>query len=264
MTFADLQLRVAERCDLAEYDSAGKSIAPTTVNVSDRIKRAINDAARKVSNAVSVSTRYAFPWSWKRPLLTITIDEKGTAESCIAGDRTRYRLPPGILGYPEGLVAWRSTGGGGSGEVRPVDAGQVLRMNDSNPLASCPRIVAVLPYRGAPIPADHRPGLEMIVAPPPDREYQLQARFKADVMPMTEPGQRPIWPSYVDDAVIETAVAIFKAGESGEDRARARAAEALEMAMAQDREANPGGLSRVVAPTRRADPEVFIDGVQYL
>jgi hypothetical protein len=264
MTFADLQLRVAERCDLAQYDSTGASIAPTTVNVADRIKRAVNDAGRKVSNAVTTGTRRAFPWSWRRPLLTITINETGTAESCIAGDPTRYRLPPGVLGYPEGLIAWRSTDGPGSGQVRPVDIGQVLAMNSAEPMDAAPRIAAIVPFRGAPLPADSRPGLELVIAPSPNREYQLQARFKADVVPMTEPGQRPIWPSYVDDAVIEAAVAIFKAGEDGEELARARAFEALEMAMAQDRDANPGGLARVSAPIRTGEPEVYIDGVQYL
>jgi len=255
LTFGDLKLRVAEAVDVAPQGSGSdnRATAPTDPNLKDRIERAINDAARQIAGA--------WRWTWLSPTLSITLSPDGDGPMSVNEDPTRYRLPACVNSAPFGRVAWKYPAGtSGGGIVTDTHIDRLVDMTDRSPdFEGPPQYCAVRPIEGVGI--GDRPGIELLVWPKPDQAYVLTSRFRVMPTRMVNDAERPIWPEWMDDAVIAKAVTNFlRPQDEGYGQYQSNAAAALSLAKDRDgdmrgkRLTNPD-TARVVAS--RSGPIVY-------
>lgn len=108
LSFADLQIRVAEFLGVADY-SGGAAAVPTDPHDLDRVKRIINDGWREFAGAQP-------RWNWLTPTFTIQFDADGSTTRTVDDsvfpaplqDRSipraaRYYMPDGFYGV---MISW--------------------------------------------------------------------------------------------------------------------------------------------------------------
>jgi hypothetical protein len=264
MTFADLQIRVAEAIGQASY-AGGVAAISTDPNVRDRVRRAINDAAAEISRAVEPLTKRTVRWSWLEPSITLTMDPVGTGPSTIAGDRTRYALPLNVFGFVK-TPTFRIPNGYGA-NIQATTADQVYSFQQRSPtLTGAPQVVAIDAVTDVSRPIGKRVQRQLVFFPIPDQAYIVRFKGRMSMHPLVDDAERGPWPSEIDLAVVDRAIALMqRSSEKQFERAWAKSMASLQEAIELDR------LSQAHAQTRDDTPvltnpavTVSLDGVRIL
>lgn len=232
-TFADLQLRLAEAVDVAVQGSGAdnRSQVPTDPNTLDRLKRAINDAAKDFA-------RNKHRWTWLCPTLTLTLEPDADGPLSIAGDSRRYRLPVNVISAPVGRVTWRDSSSSYGGRVTDSNIDRVQEYIARAPsLQGQPLYCSVWTSNDRDIAVGDRPPLELLVFPKPDQAYTIKSRFRVDVPTLVHDTERGIWGAIHDQTVLAIAVTKFMSvREDGYQAAQVNAANHITTSIAVDME----------------------------
>ena len=262
LDFRSLILRVAEADALQSHgtDGSGPAEIPTDPADLDRIKRSINDAVRHICNE--------YPWSWLRQPVTITLSTDGTGPNCVESSPVRYRLHPAVVSAPYGKPGWRDAGNTYGASIRTCSYDLVQNAWASGSQSGPPQRLAVFTSSVA-VPPGQRPGLEMWVWPTPDQAYTVTAEYSVRPLPLSDLGDRGMWPEWLDMHVIDVAaMLLLGVRDSGYETARAAAAASFEAAKSRDMQARTTNLGKLgggnEAPLRQNNTIRWHDGTVLL
>jgi hypothetical protein len=256
MSFRDIQIRVAELAGVASYDSAGLAVPPTNAYNLDRLKRAITDAVRQITNAVDPKTLRTVKWAWNYASIDVTLSADGSDARCVDGDSRRYLLPEWIASAPVNRVTWTApnTYGGKTSVVGPEAIEREWAVSSEYkgpPYAVAVRALADRKTVG------NRPRFELIVACKPDQAYTLKLRHRIGSWLLDADSDRCPWPAFLDDLLIAWAWVLLSPANQ---MAQLNRTEKLLAAIASNKEftltpigdCDPVGLSNYVPPVQVA------------
>jgi hypothetical protein len=230
-TFADLQLRVAEEIDVAEQGTGAdnRSQIPSDPSLKDRIKRAINDAAKEFASQ-------PHRWSWLSPYLFITLSPDGTGAQNVRGDPCIYMLPANVQSAPSGVVTWRDPGNTYGGRTTDSNVDWVFGLIATSPsTVGVPRYCTV--WDDAAAPMGERPRKLFVVWPKPNLAYVVKSKFRIAVPALVADSERGVWGAQHDETVMRLAVKrMMKPTEPGYAAAKLMADEAVAKSLLLDRE----------------------------
>jgi len=268
LTFYDLQLRVGEASGFVEYrqdEDDNRAIPPTDPNRIDRVKRAINDAAREFYRAVDETTRTTHRWTWLKQTISIALSADGTGPDNIDGDSRRYRLPDSVTTKCN-RADWTTPDYPGR-MIQIVHDGMTRRHWAMYPDATgAPLYLSVVATPEAKKVGQRTP-YEMIIAPAPSdsRTFTVVAEMDVRTDPLTQDGDYGPWSPEDDLTVVAWAVALLKMGDQSWERYEAKRVESLRASIAADKDRKPALLaSRSSGVVPSADNRVEYQGVRIL
>ena len=269
LPFSDLQLRVAELVGYNAYrttDDDNRAIPPTDPNRLDRVKRAINHAAREFYRAVNPEANNIHQWTWLRETVYIALDPEGDSAINIDGDSRRYRLPEHVSSQCV-RADWSSPSYPGR-MVYVVHGDQTRRHWTMYPDATgAPLYLSVVASPGD-RKAGERTPYEMIVAPAPTdaSEYTVAAEFSVRTDPLVQDADYGPWAPEDDLTIVWWAASLLSIGDSGSfERFEAKRIEALRASIAMDNTRKASNLTkRKDAQLPQADVRVEFEGTRIL
>lgn len=267
LNFYDLQLRVAELSGLTQYrtdDDDNRAIPPDDPNKLDRVKRAINDAAREFFRAVDPKLNQTHKWTWLKESITIELDPEGDGPLNIESDSRRYRLPSHVAGHCT-RADWSSPGYPGR-MIYVVHAEQVRRHWAMHPEATgAPLYIAVVASPEAKRTGERMP-MELIVAPAPSDSstFSVRAEFPVRTDPLVLDADYGVWPADDDLTIAWWAASLLKFGDQQYERFETRRMESLIASIEADKGRAPANLTKRHITLPEAAVRVEFDGTQIL
>lgn len=269
LNFAAIQLRVAELVGYNAYrttDDDNRAIPPTDPNRLDRVKRAINDAAREFYRAVNPDLNITHQWTWLRETVSFALDADGASAFNIDGDPRRYRLPESVSSHCV-RADWTTPSYPGR-MVYIVHGDQTRRHWSMYPDATgAPLYLSIVASPGD-RKAGERTPYEMIVAPaPPDSsEYTLTAEFSVRTDPLVQDNDFGPWAPEDDMTIVWWAASLLAIGDASSfDRFEAKRIESLRASIAMDNTRKPASRTkRQDAQLPHAEVRVEFEGTRIL
>lgn len=267
LNFYDIQLRVAELSGLTQYrtdDDDNRAIPPDDPNKLDRVKRAINDAAREFFRAVDPKLGKTHKWTWLKESLTFDLAPEGDGPINIAGDARRYRIPPHVAGHCT-RADWSSPGYPGR-MIYVVHADQVRRHWSAHPEATgAPLYMAVVASPEAKQSGGRTP-MELCIAPAPSDSstFTIRAEFPVRTDPLVQDADYGVWPSDDDMTIVWWAASLLKFGDQQFERFETRRMESLIASIEADKTRMPANLAKRYTDPPAATVHVEFDGTTIL
>lgn len=165
LTFASMQLRVAEMLGIADY-SAGAAAVPTDPHDLDLVKRLVNDGYRRYVNS------NAGKWDFLAPLISVTFTTTAGATN-VSADTARYYMPAGFFG--EFLSPFTYPQSGPRMSIETVSEDAIRIMQASSEQTGDPAYVAIRPLADSLANSD-KVRFEAVFYPTPSTVYTVTAR----------------------------------------------------------------------------------------
>ncbi len=268
LKFSELQLRVAELVGYNAYQTSetdNRAIPPTDPNRLDRVKRAINDAAREFYRAVNPDLNIIHQWTWLRETVSIALDPDGESAINIDGDARRYRLPESVSSNCV-RADWSSPTYPGR-MIYVVHGDQTRRHWTTYPDATgAPLYLSIVASPGD-RKAGERTPYEMIVAPAPTdaSEYTIAAEFSVRTDPLTQDADYGPWAPEDDLTIVWWAASLLAIGDASSfDRFEAKRIEALRASIAMDNTRKPANRTKRKEALPQAEVRVEFEGTRIL
>lgn len=251
LNFRELQTRVAETLGV-QVESGGVNAPPSDTVMLDRVKRAINDAAREFAKPAPVAPGRSHRWNWLSPTVTITAAPDADSPYTVGGVNYQYALPSGVSPNATARMTWASADSIGSGVVIHRDISSVSMLLARDPSRTGPpELFAVTLTPGQ--KQGERRRFVLVIYPRPDQAYTLSCRFRMAPTLLVDDGDRGDWPPEHDDTVLALAVlkliaqgGAFTSGPSLE-AAQAAYAGSLASSIAVDMELAPASMGQLGA-----------------
>ncbi len=241
-TFKQLLVQFAEAARLSSFDASGRASLPSRASDLERCTRAINRGYKLFLRS--------WDWSFLEIEHRITFAPDGRGPLNIAGDASRYALPPFVRAMPMSVLRFVD-----DWSVRqyicPATRTHVQGRHQMLETTGTPEVFAC-----SELTAPHPSGAgrwELYVFPRPDQAYTVEGTWRAGQYDMAELHEKHIAGADHDHAILAAALYLWKMDDSDDDAEKNRYERAWEQALAQSQKLD--GRNRPIslgtlAPTR--------------